>query len=72
MVYLLQIPLDSLAILGLFAYLGRRTRIFLSAMGIKDLDEMVKDFLRLISLLFCFFFEVSIFKLLILSIQCLV
>ncbi|KAK7294238.1 hypothetical protein RJT34_17125 [Clitoria ternatea] len=40
-----KIQTDSLATLGLFAYLGRRTRIFLSAMGIKDLDEMVKDFL---------------------------
>ncbi|KAK7279062.1 hypothetical protein RJT34_24106 [Clitoria ternatea] len=30
---------------GFFAYLGRRTRIFLSATGINDLDEMVKDFL---------------------------
>ncbi|XP_017179690.1 uncharacterized protein [Malus domestica] len=36
---------DTLAILGLFAYLGRRTRLFLSRMGIKDLDELVKDFL---------------------------
>ncbi|KAI4355606.1 hypothetical protein L6164_004363 [Bauhinia variegata] len=40
-----KIQLDSLATLGLFSYLGRRTRIFLSAMGIKDVDEMVKDFL---------------------------
>ncbi|MED6196795.1 hypothetical protein PIB30_050665 [Stylosanthes scabra] len=40
-----KIPSDSLATLGLFAYLGSRTRIFLSAMGIKDLDEIVKDFL---------------------------
>ncbi|XP_025617704.1 uncharacterized protein [Arachis hypogaea] len=40
-----KIPSDTLAILGLFAYLGRRTRIFLSAMGIKDLDEIVKDLL---------------------------
>ncbi|XP_048439986.1 uncharacterized protein LOC103966463 isoform X4 [Pyrus x bretschneideri] len=36
---------DTLATLGLFAYLGRRTRLFLSRMGIKDLDELVKDFL---------------------------
>ncbi|KAK4267421.1 hypothetical protein QN277_024204 [Acacia crassicarpa] len=41
----LQYKPDSLATLGLFAYLGRRTRIFLSAMGIKDLDDMVQDFL---------------------------
>ncbi|XP_054782893.1 uncharacterized protein LOC129290204 isoform X2 [Prosopis cineraria] len=41
----LQCKPDSLATLGLFAYLGRRTRIFLSAMGIKDLDDMVQDFL---------------------------
>ncbi|KAJ1388758.1 LETM1-like [Sesbania bispinosa] len=40
-----KIQSESLATLGLFAYLGRRTRIFLSAMGIRDLDEMVKDFL---------------------------
>ncbi|XP_020225361.1 uncharacterized protein LOC109807252 isoform X2 [Cajanus cajan] len=40
-----KIPTDSLATLGLFTYLGRRTRIFLSAMGIKDLDGIVKDFL---------------------------
>lgn len=37
---------DCLATLGLFAYLGRMTRIFLSSNGIKDLDELVKDFLR--------------------------
>ncbi|KAI5602651.1 hypothetical protein BDE02_01G169100 [Populus trichocarpa] len=36
---------DSLATLGLFAYLGRKTRLFLSRMGIKDLDELVLDFL---------------------------
>ncbi|KAA8541765.1 hypothetical protein F0562_022917 [Nyssa sinensis] len=36
---------NSLAILGLFAFLGRETRLFLSEMGIKDLDEQVKDFL---------------------------
>ncbi|RDX65393.1 hypothetical protein CR513_55957, partial [Mucuna pruriens] len=40
-----KIPTDSLATLGLFTYLGRRTRIFLTAMGIKDLDGIVKDFL---------------------------
>ncbi|TKY64461.1 LETM1 domain-containing protein YLH47 [Spatholobus suberectus] len=40
-----KIQADSLATLGLFTYLGRRTRIFLSAMGIKDLDGIVKDFL---------------------------
>ncbi|KAM7255613.1 hypothetical protein ACFE04_008511 [Oxalis oulophora] len=36
---------DLLATLGLFAYLGRQTRMFLSRMGIEDLDELVKDFL---------------------------
>ncbi|CAK7356733.1 unnamed protein product [Dovyalis caffra] len=36
---------DSLATLGLFSYLGRKTRLFLSRMGIKDLDELVLDFL---------------------------
>ncbi|KAF8393411.1 hypothetical protein HHK36_021655 [Tetracentron sinense] len=35
----------SLATLGLFAFLGRSTRLFLSGMGIKDLDAQVKDFL---------------------------
>nr|POE99765.1 letm1 domain-containing protein ylh47, mitochondrial [Quercus suber] len=36
---------DSFATLGIFAYLGKSTRLFLSRMGIKDLDEHVKDFL---------------------------
>ncbi|CAN1215782.1 hypothetical protein LINPERPRIM_LOCUS372 [Linum perenne] len=36
---------DTLATLGLFAYLGRKTRLFLTKMGIKDLDEQLKDFL---------------------------
>ncbi|WRX26357.1 hypothetical protein QQP08_018844 [Theobroma cacao] len=36
---------DSLATLGLFAYLGRKTRLYLSRMRINDLDELVKDFL---------------------------
>ncbi|XLQ98896.1 hypothetical protein HN51_053538 [Arachis hypogaea] len=66
-----KIPSDTLAILGLFAYLGRRTRIFLSAMGIKDLDEIVKDLLRLISLLVHFILVVLIFKISILIIHCL-
>ncbi|XLR42924.1 hypothetical protein HN51_026952 [Arachis hypogaea] len=66
-----KIPSDTLAILGLFAYLGRRTRIFLSAMGIKDLDEIVKDLLRLISLLVRFILAVLIFKISILIIHCL-
>lgn len=35
-----------MATLGLFAYLGRETRLFLSGMGIKDIDEQTKDFLR--------------------------
>ncbi|XP_071715100.1 uncharacterized protein [Rutidosis leptorrhynchoides] len=34
-----------LATLGIFAYLGRETRLFLSEMHIKDLDEQIKDFL---------------------------
>ncbi|KAK7255432.1 hypothetical protein RIF29_28841 [Crotalaria pallida] len=41
----LKIQSDSLATLGLFAYLGRHTRMFLLAMGIKDLDETVQNFL---------------------------
>ncbi|KAJ8773445.1 hypothetical protein K2173_004275 [Erythroxylum novogranatense] len=36
---------DRIATLGLFAYLGRKTRLFLSRMNIKDLDELVWDFL---------------------------
>ncbi|XP_048443052.1 uncharacterized protein LOC103944837 isoform X3 [Pyrus x bretschneideri] len=40
-----KVQADILATLGVFAYLGRRTRLFLSRMGIKDLDELVKDFL---------------------------
>ncbi|GFY97071.1 LETM1-like protein [Actinidia rufa] len=36
---------NTLATLGLFAFLGRETRLFLSEMGIKDLDEQVKAFL---------------------------
>ncbi|XP_047311901.1 uncharacterized protein LOC124915260 [Impatiens glandulifera] len=36
---------NSLATLGLFAFLGRETRLFLSEMGIEDLDEQVKDLL---------------------------
>ncbi|KAB2612872.1 hypothetical protein D8674_035188 [Pyrus ussuriensis x Pyrus communis] len=40
-----EVQADILATLGLFAYLGRRTRLFLSRMRIKDLDELVKDFL---------------------------
>ncbi|XP_012445732.1 uncharacterized protein LOC105769566 isoform X2 [Gossypium raimondii] len=40
-----KVQADSLATLGLFAYLGRRTRLFLSQLRINDLDELVKDFL---------------------------
>ncbi|KAM7471762.1 hypothetical protein LguiA_009945 [Lonicera macranthoides] len=36
---------NTLATLGLFAYLGKETRLFLSGMNINDLDEQVKDFL---------------------------
>lgn len=36
---------NSLATLGLFAYLGQETRLFLSGMGIKDVDEQTTDFL---------------------------
>lgn len=41
-----------MATLGIFAFLGRKTRLFLSEMGMKDLDEQVKDFLRYIPLYF--------------------
>ncbi|KAL3735891.1 hypothetical protein ACJRO7_024935 [Eucalyptus globulus] len=40
-----KVKAESLAILGLFAYLGRRTRLHLSKMGIREVDEQVKDFL---------------------------
>ncbi|GKV16196.1 hypothetical protein SLEP1_g26875 [Rubroshorea leprosula] len=40
-----KVQADSLATLGLFAYLGRKTRLFLSKLRINDLDELVKDFL---------------------------
>lgn len=44
----IQIEETTLATLGVFAFLGRETRLFLSAMNIKDkdLDEQIKDFLR--------------------------
>ncbi|KAH9665817.1 LETM1 domain-containing protein [Citrus sinensis] len=42
-----KVQADSLVTLGLFAYLGRKTRKFLSSKGINDLDEMLKDFLSL-------------------------
>ncbi|KAL8235319.1 hypothetical protein R6Q59_021419 [Mikania micrantha] len=35
----------ALATLGIFAFLGRETRLFLSEMKITDLDEQIKDFL---------------------------
>lgn len=38
-----------MATLGIFAFLGRETRLFLSEMNIKDLDDQTKDFLRSIS-----------------------
>ncbi|KAK8641831.1 hypothetical protein V6N13_011204 [Hibiscus sabdariffa] len=40
-----KVQADSLATLGLFAYLGRKTRLFFSQLRINDLDELVKDFL---------------------------
>ncbi|XAR67692.1 hypothetical protein NMG60_11002562 [Bertholletia excelsa] len=40
-----KVQVNSLATLGLFAFLGRETRLFLSGMNIKDLDEQVKDLL---------------------------
>ncbi|XP_022720794.1 uncharacterized protein LOC111278425 [Durio zibethinus] len=41
-----KVQADRLATLGLFAYLGRKTRLFLSQLRINDLDELLKDFLR--------------------------
>ncbi|CAL1378217.1 unnamed protein product [Linum trigynum] len=40
-----KVNADTLATLGLFAYLGKKTRLFLAKMGIKDLDELLKDLL---------------------------
>ncbi|XP_039017613.1 uncharacterized protein LOC120148606 [Hibiscus syriacus] len=40
-----KLQADSLATLGLFAYLGRKTRLVFSQLRINDLDELVKDFL---------------------------
>ncbi|KAE8700663.1 hypothetical protein F3Y22_tig00110556pilonHSYRG00528 [Hibiscus syriacus] len=40
-----KVQADSLATLGLFAYLGRKTRLFFSRLRINDLNELVKDFL---------------------------
>ncbi|XP_020264024.1 uncharacterized protein LOC109839962 isoform X2 [Asparagus officinalis] len=40
-----QVVVRDLAVIGLFAVLGRNTRLFLAKMGIDDLDETVKDFL---------------------------
>ncbi|XP_073115236.1 uncharacterized protein [Elaeis guineensis] len=40
-----QVLARDLAVLGLFAFLGRKTRLFLSHLYIKDLDEPVKDFI---------------------------
>ncbi|KAL4626065.1 hypothetical protein ACB092_05G068900 [Castanea dentata] len=56
-----KVQADSFAILGIFAYLGKSTRMFLSRMGIKDLDEHVKDFLRASSIaVYQLFMEVVI------------
>ncbi|PWA89272.1 LETM1-like protein [Artemisia annua] len=35
----------TLSTLGLFAYLGRETRLYLSGMNIKDMDDQIKNFL---------------------------
>ncbi|KAF3450713.1 hypothetical protein FNV43_RR06802 [Rhamnella rubrinervis] len=40
-----QVQASTLATLGIFAFLGKRTRLFLSRTGIKDVDEPIKDFL---------------------------
>ncbi|KAK4778379.1 hypothetical protein SAY87_018566 [Trapa incisa] len=37
---------DQQAILGLFAYLGKTTRLYMSKMGMKDEDGLLQDFLR--------------------------
>ncbi|KAK3219882.1 hypothetical protein Dsin_013852 [Dipteronia sinensis] len=48
-----EVQADCLATLGLFAYLGRMTRIFLSNKGIKDLDLLVKDLISRRLLIVC-------------------
>lgn len=40
-----QVKSDQLAVLGLFAYLRRSTRLYLSR-GMKAVDGLVMDFLR--------------------------
>lgn len=40
---LLKVQENSLPIMGLFAYLGRETRLFLSRHNVKDLDEAIKN-----------------------------
>nr|GEY49828.1 LETM1-like protein [Tanacetum cinerariifolium] len=40
-----KIEETTLATLGLFAYLGRETRLYLSGMNIKDMDDQIKNFL---------------------------
>ncbi|KAL3824378.1 hypothetical protein ACJIZ3_020407 [Penstemon smallii] len=44
-IFLDKVQENSLATLGLFAYLGRESRLFLSRHNIKDLNEQIKDFL---------------------------
>ncbi|KAI4381910.1 hypothetical protein MLD38_007930 [Melastoma candidum] len=36
---------ENLAVLGLFAYLGRKTRLYLGNMGIKEVDETLMEFI---------------------------
>ncbi|KAL9661625.1 hypothetical protein QQ045_026449 [Rhodiola kirilowii] len=40
-----KVQKNILAVLGLFAYLGRRSRVFLSEMGMKDLDDQITNLL---------------------------
>ncbi|KAI3777836.1 hypothetical protein L1987_47639 [Smallanthus sonchifolius] len=40
-----KIEETTLAILGIFAYLGRETRLYLSEMNIMDMDDQIRNFL---------------------------
>ncbi|KAI7741343.1 hypothetical protein M8C21_029248, partial [Ambrosia artemisiifolia] len=44
-VYEMYVEETTLAILGIFAYLGRETRLYLSEMDIMDMDDQIKNFL---------------------------
>ncbi|MFS8000139.1 hypothetical protein Hanom_Chr12g01174851 [Helianthus anomalus] len=43
--FIKKVEETTLAILGIFAYLGRETRLYLSEMDIMDMDDQIKNFL---------------------------